>query len=101
MPDAIPARWTGTDPVSECDAGVPANPTPTPISAYPRPTFQYEMPSFHSSEHRQEAEEAERVADEEREPGPLRGDELCADLGAITTISSAAGRIARPAWNVE
>ena len=30
MPDAMPARETGTDPVSECDAGVPANPTPMP-----------------------------------------------------------------------
>src|SRR5437899_5922075 len=38
--DAIPARLTGTDPVSECDAGVPAKPTPMPISAYPTPTFQ-------------------------------------------------------------
>ena len=33
VPDAIPARATGTDPVSECEAGVPANPTPMPISA--------------------------------------------------------------------
>ena len=31
MPDAIPARRTGTDPVSECDAGVPAKPTPIPM----------------------------------------------------------------------
>src|SRR5436190_22541231 len=31
--DAIPARRTGTDPVSECDAGVPANPTPIPTKA--------------------------------------------------------------------
>ena len=30
MPDAMPARVTGTDPVSECEAGVPANPTPVP-----------------------------------------------------------------------
>src|SRR5262245_514676 len=33
VPDAMPARCTGTDPVSECEAGVPAKPTPTPISA--------------------------------------------------------------------
>ena len=33
MPDAIPARVTGTEPVSECDAGVPANPTPMPTNA--------------------------------------------------------------------
>ena len=33
VPDAIPARVTGTDPVSECDAGVPARPTPMPTKA--------------------------------------------------------------------
>ena len=33
VPEAIPARRTGTEPVSECEAGVPANPTPTPTSA--------------------------------------------------------------------
>ena len=31
VPEAIPARLTGTEPVSECDAGVPANPTPMPM----------------------------------------------------------------------
>ena len=48
MPDAIPARVTGTEPVSECEAGVPANPTPMPMNAYASPTFQYGMPSSHS-----------------------------------------------------
>ena len=33
MPEAIPARLTGTEPVSECEAGVPAKPTPIPMSA--------------------------------------------------------------------
>src|SRR5689334_17741648 len=33
VPDAMPTRFTGTDPVSECDAGVPASPTPIPTSA--------------------------------------------------------------------
>ena len=32
MPEAMPARRTGTDPVSERDAGVPARPTPMPTS---------------------------------------------------------------------
>src|SRR5262245_31684642 len=32
VPDAIPARVTGTEPVSECDAGVPASPTPMPMN---------------------------------------------------------------------
>ena len=49
VPDAMPARARAPTPVSECDAGVPANPTPMPTNAYPRPTFQYEMPSFHST----------------------------------------------------
>ena len=33
VPEAIPARRTGTEPVSECDAGVPAKPTPAPMKA--------------------------------------------------------------------
>ena len=49
VPEAIPARVTGTDPVSECEAGVPANPTPIPTSAYARAILQYEIPSFQSS----------------------------------------------------
>src|SRR4029450_11319649 len=40
VPEAMPARVTGTDPVSECEAGVPANPTPIPTNRYPRPTSQ-------------------------------------------------------------
>ncbi len=40
VPEAMPARRTGTEPVSECDAGVPAKPTPMPTSAYASPTFQ-------------------------------------------------------------
>ncbi len=40
VPDAMPARRTGTEPVSECEAGVPAKPTPTPTNAYPSPTSQ-------------------------------------------------------------
>ena len=32
VPDAMPTLRTGTDPVSECDAGVPANPTPAPTN---------------------------------------------------------------------
>ena len=30
VPEAIPTRVTGTDPVSEFEDGVPASPTPTP-----------------------------------------------------------------------
>src|SRR6186713_1461895 len=40
VPDAIPARVTGTELVRECDAGVPAKPTPVPTNAYASPTCQ-------------------------------------------------------------
>ena len=40
VPDAIPSLLTGTEPVNECEAGVPANPTPIPIKAYAKPIFQ-------------------------------------------------------------
>ena len=33
VPEAMPTRVTGTEPVSECEAGVPAKPTPAPTSA--------------------------------------------------------------------
>ena len=46
--DAMPARRTGTEPVSECDAGVPASPTPAPTKAYASPTCQYGLPVSHS-----------------------------------------------------
>jgi len=48
VPDAMPARWTGTDPVSECDAGVPAKPTPVPMSMYATPICQWWLSSFQS-----------------------------------------------------
>ena len=76
MPDAIPARRTGTEPVSECDAGVPANPTPIPMNTYARPIFQYGMPSLPQEQHRGEGEQQRRVAAQEREPGAARLDEL-------------------------
>jgi hypothetical protein len=41
VPEAIPARRTGTEPVSEWDAGVPARPTPTPMKAYAAAISQY------------------------------------------------------------
>jgi hypothetical protein len=33
VPEAMPAFVTGTEPVSEFEAGVPAKPTPRPIRA--------------------------------------------------------------------
>ncbi len=75
MPDAIPARRTGTELVSERDAGVPAKPTPMPTNAYPSPTFQYGDVLLPEQQHREEPEQAEDVADEQREPGAVRLDE--------------------------
>src|SRR4029450_13181573 len=37
VPDAMPTRRTGTEPVSECEAGVPASPTPIPTKAQATP----------------------------------------------------------------
>src|SRR5664279_228731 len=45
VPDAIPARDTGTEPVRECDAGVPAKPTPMPTQTKVSNTGQYGMSS--------------------------------------------------------
>ena len=45
----MPARVTGTDPVSECDAGVPASPTPAPMKMYAAAMCQYGAPSFQTS----------------------------------------------------
>ena len=76
MPDAIPARSTGTEPVSECDAGVPAKPTPMPMNAYPRPTFQYAMSSFQriSMVRKPRKQKTYPVSSVNRDP--LRGDQL-------------------------
>ena len=49
MPEAIPARVTGTEPVSECDAGVPASPTPAPMKMYAAAICQYGEPSSQRS----------------------------------------------------
>ena len=76
MPEAMPARVTGTEPVSECDAGVPAKPTPIPMKAYAIPIFQYGGVLLPEQEHREERQHEEHVAAEQREPRPSRLDEL-------------------------
>ena len=76
MPEAIPARVTGTEPVSECDAGVPARPTPAPMKMYAAAICQYGAPSFQRSSIHRNASEEEDVAAEQREPGAARLDEL-------------------------
>src|SRR3954449_9083100 len=44
----MPTRWTGTEPVSEFDDGVPDSPTPIPRSTYGSAICQYELCSFQS-----------------------------------------------------
>ena len=77
VPEAIPARVTGTEPVSECEAGVPANPTPMPTQrvAERRPSST-RCPSSHSRSIATNPSEAEDVADEQREAGAVRLDQL-------------------------
>ena len=74
--DAIPARRTGTEPVSECDAGVPASPTPAPTKAYAEPDLPVRAAGVPQREHREEPEEAEDVAAEQGEPRTTGLDEL-------------------------
>ena len=46
----MPARETGTEPVSECDAGVPAKPdADADQQRSASPICQYGLSSFHSS----------------------------------------------------
>ncbi len=74
--DAMPARATGTEPVSERDAGVPAKPTPMPTSDVgerDQPVGRVLLPE---QQHDHEAEQAEGVADQQREPGPVALDQL-------------------------
>src|SRR6478752_1839884 len=49
VPDAMPTRCTGTDPVSEFEDGVPASPTPIPTRMYGIATSQYGVSSFQST----------------------------------------------------
>ena len=49
MPEAMPTRRTGTDPVSEFEAGVPARPTPIPMKMYGIAICQYGVSSFQRS----------------------------------------------------
>ena len=76
VPDAIPARVTGTEPVSECDAGVPARPTPAPMKMYATAICQYGDALVPEEQHPQECGEQEHVAEEQREAGTARLDEL-------------------------
>jgi hypothetical protein len=45
----IPARWTGTDPVGECDAGVSERPTPMSMRMKARASDPYPDVAVHSA----------------------------------------------------
>ena len=100
MPEAMPARVTGTDPVSECEAGVPARPTPAPMKAYASAICQYGDALVPEQEHPEEREEQEHVAAEQREPGAARLDEL-RRARRDDHHHERRGRIAAPASSVE
>ena len=100
VPDAIPARCTGTELVSEWKAGVPGQPDADPDERVAEPDLPVRDPVLPEQQHRQEAEQHEDVAEQQREPRAAGLDDL-AGRGATTTMAAAAGRIASPASSVE
>src|SRR5262245_36065067 len=100
VPEAMPARLTGTDPVSECDGGVPAKPTPTPTNAYARPTSQYADPSSQSTSIVMKPSSTNTYPHNRVKREPLAAISF-AERGAAITISTAAGRIDAPDSNGE
>ena len=100
VPEAMPTRVTGTEPVSELDDGVPDRPTPIPMKMYGIATCQYGVPSFQSRSMVRKARK--------RIPCPvrsvLREPFECtsfAERGATRTMKMPAGRMAAPASRVE
>ncbi len=100
VPEAIPARRVGTELVSECEAGVPASPTPAPRNAKASPTTQYELSCFHSRSMVRKLSRQNRYPLSSVKPDP-RAWVSRADSGANATMHTAAGRIARPALSGE
>ena len=92
MPEAMPARFTGTDPVSECDAGVPAKPTPMPTNPYARPTSQYDVPSSQSANIVRKPSSTKTYPENSVNRAP-RASMSFADLGATRTMRKTAGRM--------
>ena len=95
----MPTRLTGTDPVSEWDAGVPANPTPAPTKAYPSPTTQYGELSPQSSSMVRKPRTTKTYPTSSVNREPCDSTSL-ADRGAMITMKTTAGRIAAPASSV-
>ena len=100
MPEAMPARRTGTEPVSECEAGVPAKPTPMPMKRVAEADLPVRDALVPEQQHRDEAEQQNDVADQQREAGAARLDEL-RRARRDEHHADAAGRIAAPASSVE
>jgi hypothetical protein len=90
----------GTELVSECEAGVPASPTPAPRNAKASPTTQYELSCFHSRSMVRKLSRQNRYPLSSVKPDP-RAWVSRADSGANATMHAAAGRIARPALSGE
>ena len=76
MPDAMPTRLTGTDPVSECEAGVPGEPDADADERVAEPDLPVRDVLLPEQQHRQEAEQHEDVAEEQREPRAAGLDDL-------------------------
>ena len=100
VPDAMPARVTGTDPVSECDAGVPAKPDAGADEHVPERDLPVGAPVDPQHQHRDEPEQHEDVAGEQVKREPLASISF-AERGATSTMQKTAGRIAAPDSNVE
>jgi hypothetical protein len=100
VPDAIPARRVGTELVSECDAGVPASPTPVPRNTKARPTDQYPLFSRHSSSMVRKLSRQNVYPASSVKPDP-RACTRRADSGANPTRHTAAGSTASPEPSAE
>ena len=95
----MPTRVTGTDAVSECDAGVPAIPTPAPMSAYDKTTDATGVLVVQSAyiETKPSVQSAKPMSSVMREPNRAISR---LDMGAVTTIRITQGKIAKPASSV-
>ena len=96
----MPARWTGTELVSECEAGGPARPTPVPRRAKASTTGQYGLCCRHSSSMVRKLSRQHRYPASRVNPDPLAWVSR-ADTGAQTTRPTAAGSTASPAVSAE
>ena len=100
MPDAIPTRVTGTDPVSEREAGVPDRPMPMPTKPNASTTTQNEAFPRRQQQHRQETEEDEDIAGQQREAGNRALRRILAERGAARIMKAPANSAGRAASTV-